>query len=53
MMSDKENVSNERAPALSEEDRIDAMDADNFDPVKYQAQGQGGPVKGLSEDEEE
>ena len=53
MSNQKENVSNERAPALSDEDRIEAMDADNFDPVAYQAQGQGGPVAGLSEDEEE
>ena len=48
-----EQVSNERAAALSDKDRIDAMDADNFDPVAYQQKGQGGPEKGLAADEEE
>ena len=48
-----ERLSNERAAALSDEDRIDAMDSENFDAPTYQKSGQGGPRAGLAADEEE
>jgi hypothetical protein len=31
---------------------IDAMDAENFNTVEYQEDGQGGPRKGVSDEEE-
>ncbi|WP_265563658.1 hypothetical protein [Sphingomicrobium arenosum] len=50
---DKERLSNERAAALSDADRIDAMTTENFDAPTYQKSGQGGPRAGLAADEEE
>ncbi|WP_265570296.1 hypothetical protein [Sphingomicrobium nitratireducens] len=44
---------NEEAPALLNEDKIDALDTETFDAVKYQEQGQGGPDKGLKADLED
>ncbi|MCJ8190340.1 hypothetical protein [Sphingomicrobium aestuariivivum] len=50
---EKERLSNERAAALSDEDRVDAIITENFDAPTYQKSGQGGPRAGLAADEEE
>ncbi|MEN3971723.1 hypothetical protein WJS89_03475 [Sphingomicrobium sp. XHP0235] len=56
-MSDtKDNSRLEKDPkpeSYSEKARIEAMDSDNFDPVKYQEKGQGKPEKGLKANLEE
>lgn len=44
------DASNEEAPALLNEDKIDALDTENFDAVKYQEDGQGGPKAGLEKE---
>ncbi|MBW0144686.1 hypothetical protein [Sphingomicrobium clamense] len=45
-----EETSNEEAPALLNEDKIDALDTENFDAVEYQEDGQGGPRAGLEKE---
>ena len=44
------DASNEEAPALLNEDKIDALDTEDFDAVKYQEDGQGGPRAGLEKE---
>ena len=44
-----DETANEEAPALLNQDKIDALDTE-FDAVEYQKDGQGGPKAGLEKE---
>ena len=47
------DASSEEAPALLNEDKIDALDTETFDALDYQKDGQGAPKAGLKADLED
>lgn len=46
-----EGASNEEAPALLNEDKIDALDTETFDAADYQKDGQGTPRRSIGKDD--